>query len=80
MLAEPPRRRRGSMAGSRAAPLRSPESAGVEDIGNGQVIPARSRSTVQACSSPLRLVPSGALAAPDAGTALESSFRDLTIP
>ena len=68
------------MAGSRTGPHRSPESAAVEGIGNGPAVPIRPRSTVQARSSPLRLVPSGALVVPGAGAALGSSFRDLTIP
>ena len=82
MPAEPLRRRRDPMAGSRTGPrrLRSPDSTDVEGIGNGQVVPTRPRSTVQARNSPLRLVPSGALVVLGAGTALESSFRDLTIP
>ena len=61
---------------------RLPDPAGFGCPGDGQVEEAcpPPRPRAQARNSPLRLVPSGALAALDAGTALESSFRDLTIP
>ena len=80
MLAEPPRRPRDSMAGSSANPHSlNPPAPRASGTGRRSP-PVPARAAAQACSSPFRLVPSGALVAPDAGAALESSFRDLTIP
>ena len=75
---------------------RLPEQARLRTIGNGHATgtrrakaapaprgpsPCRPRPAPdQARSSPAKLVPSGARFAVGAGAALESSFRDLTIP